>query len=206
MRHRPPTRARCLTSARLVACASAAFLTSACAERHATLSDSPALPIAPIAVDASPRVMAERTSRLVSQATESSDTVYMRSALAAAEHDPARRGAMLATARGAAHHAQLAADAAIAQGDRLGASLTDPTTIQARSYVHWWALSRDRLGRARAGSLQAATAADSALRCGASACAPAMTRRMRAQSDAAALAAREAEAMVRIALSFVDQP
>ena len=65
MRHRPPTRARCLTSTRLVACASAAFLTSACAERHATLSDSPALPIAPIAVDASPRVMAERTSRMM---------------------------------------------------------------------------------------------------------------------------------------------
>ena len=203
---RPLALARCLTSARLAAALSAALLFTACAERHAALSDSPVVPIAPIAVDASRRVMAERTSRLVSQATESSDTVYMRSALAVAEHDPARLAAMLATARGAAQHAQLAADAAIAQGDRLRASLPDSTTIQARSYSHWWTLSRDRLGRARAGSFQAATAADSALRCGAAACAPTMTRRMRAQSDSAALAAREAEAMVRIALSFVDQP
>ena len=150
------------------------------------------------------RVMADSTLTLAARAVHAADTATTQVRLVLADTAGSRLAPTLVLVRAATVSATTNANGAIMQGDRLREVLGAPEDRMAEGYQRYWDTGRRHLDVARTRASQATAATDSAIACGAAACARLMAREAKIHADAAAGAAHEAESVVRIAASYVN--
>lgn len=144
------------------------------------------------------KVVADSTATLVSIAAHETDSAMVKARVATVARSLGDTRELVLGARSSVATAGSHVATALRQGDWLRNVTAEAE--RGGEYARYWSIGRLKLDEARALTVSAVAAADSALACTEHECASQRTRLMQQHVEAAAGLAREAESVVRVAM------